>query len=128
MKWLPIIFAAAFVSGCGACNQVKESADRPAQVQQYSNNAKGIHSLITKQAKSSFKKKYKKATKHKAFAQSVSGAWSWKSSRTSVEHAKTSALVGCQKNNKDNEKAYPCELINVNGKWTEAYKPKAVQQ
>ena len=83
----------------------------------YTDDSEGIESLITNQALASFKSKYKEASQNKAFAQSLSGAWSWKSNRTSVEHAKTSALIGCQRNNKKTEDLYPCKVVNINGTW-----------
>jgi len=83
----------------------------------YSNDKKGIESLMSNKALKSFKTDYAKASNHKAFAQSVSGAWNWKSNRTTKEHAITSALIGCQRNNKKSEDLYPCKVINVDGEW-----------
>ena len=78
-----------------------------------------IESIITNQALKSYKNKYLKATSYKAFAQSESGAWNWKSNRTSAKHAMKSALVSCQVNNKKSENLYPCKVINVDGIWVE---------
>ena len=83
----------------------------------YENNKTGIDSIISNEALDSFQTKYKEATSNKAFAQSVSGAWNWRSNRTTIEHAKTSALVGCQRNNKKSEDLYPCRVIHVNDSW-----------
>jgi len=91
------------VSGCAVQQDHKPVAEPPS-----------IDSIITNQALKSFKTDYSKASNHKAFAQSLSGAWSWKSSMTSVEHAKTSALIACQRNNENSEDLYPCKIINVN--------------
>lgn len=79
----------------------------------------GVDPIINKKALKSFNDKYVNAKLHKAFAQSQSGAWNWKSNRTSVEHAKTSALVGCQRNNQKNKALYPCKIINVDNQWIE---------
>ena len=73
--------------------------------------------IITNEASKSFKNKYLTATSHKAFAQSESGAWSWRSNRTSEKNARKSALIACQANNKKNESLHPCKVINVNGEW-----------
>jgi len=76
-----------------------------------------IDSIITNQALKSYENEYLKATSHKAFAQSESGAWNWKSNRTSEKHAIESALISCQVNNKKSESLYPCKVINVDGEW-----------
>ena len=62
-----------------------------------------IESIISKKALKSFETPYHQAPSHKAFTQSESGAWSWKSNRTSKEHAIKSALISCQINNKKSE-------------------------
>jgi hypothetical protein len=76
-----------------------------------------IESIITNQALMSYKGKYLKASTHKAFVQSESGAWNWRSNRTSKEHAINSALISCQADNKKYEEMYPCKVINVDGEW-----------
>ena len=53
----------------------------------------------------------------KAFAQAENGAWSWRSSKESVDDAKKKALAACRKNNKNHEVHFPCRIINVNSKW-----------
>lgn len=85
----------------------------------YQNHAQGIDSIISNEALISFNTDYKDASPNKAFAQSTSGAWSWKSNRTSIEHAKTSALIGCQRNNRKSEDLYPCKIIHANDQWVE---------
>ncbi|NRB39791.1 MAG: hypothetical protein HRU20_15210 [Pseudomonadales bacterium] len=77
----------------------------------------GIESIISKKALTSYLTKYSDATDNKAFAQSESGVWNWRSNRTSVEYAKSSALIACRADNKNYEKDYPCQLIDVNGKF-----------
>ncbi|NRB40323.1 MAG: hypothetical protein HRU20_17955 [Pseudomonadales bacterium] len=77
----------------------------------------GIESIISKKALNSYLTKYNDATENKAFAQSESGVWNWRSNRTSVEYAKSSALISCRSQNKNHEKDYPCKLIDVNGKF-----------
>lgn len=76
-------------------------------------------SLITGSALRSFNEDYIEAPKNRAFAQSTSGAWNWKSDRTSIEHAIISALIGCQRNNKKSEDLYPCKVIHINDEWVE---------
>ena len=73
--------------------------------------------LMTNQAVKDYETKYKKASLHKAFSQSNSGAWSWRSNRTSIEHAKNNALLVCQKNNKKLESLHPCKIVNIDGQW-----------
>lgn len=80
--------------------------------------ARDMDALMTNQAVASYRNEYLKATAHKAFAQSDSGAWSWKSNRTSIEHAINNALIGCRANNKRSEAEYPCKIINIDGEWT----------
>ena len=100
-----------FISGCS----IHTNSDF--DTKGHTNTKTGIASIITKDALESYNEKYLAAPEHKAFAQSLSGAWNWKSNRTSLAHAKTSALVGCQKNNTKNEGLYPWEIINADGVW-----------
>jgi hypothetical protein len=83
----------------------------------HKNLKSGIASLMSNDAKASYETKFISAKNHKAFSQSDSGAWSWKANRTSIDHAKTNALIACQKNNIKYEKTYPCKIININGLW-----------
>lgn len=92
-------------------------AVEPVEVETKVEKIISIESIITHQALMSYKGKYLKASTHKAFAQSESGAWNWKSNRTSKEHAINSALISCQANNKKHEKMYPCKVISVDGEW-----------
>jgi hypothetical protein len=106
------------------CTTIKENPNLSTETTQpmftiYENDKHGIESIITNKALESFKTEYAKASKHKAFAQSLSGAWNWKSNRTSREHAITSALISCQRNNKKSEDLYPCVIINVDDEWVE---------
>lgn len=87
------------------------------EVNIYVSSKSGVSSIITNEALASYNDKYSSAANHKAFAQSLSGAWSWRSDRTSVDHAKRSALINCQRSNQENEDSYPCEIININGFW-----------
>ena len=84
----------------------------------------GEASIIRKKALKSYKKSYMAARSHKAFAQSESGSWAWKSNRTSKEHAVNNALAYCRKNNKQNEKSHPCRVINIDGAWTNIYRKR----
>ena len=116
MKYL-LFFPIFIAVGC-TTQQFKEIPAEPrSQITIYENTKQGIDSIITNSALTEFKNDYSKASRNKAFAQSVSGAWNWKSNRTSVEHAKTSALIGCQRNNKRSEDLYPCKVIHVNDSW-----------
>lgn len=83
----------------------------------FENPATSEASIMTNQGLRSFREQYVNATEHKAFAQSDSGAWSWKSNRTTREYAIRNALIDCQKQNKRHEEEYPCKIINVDGKW-----------
>lgn len=118
MKYLAISLGAIVLSGCAAQGTIQSEAPKAeSKIKFYSNNKSGIESIITNQALKSFNTGYENATENKAFAQSASGAWNWKSNRTSIEHAKNSALIGCQRNNKKSEDSYPCKVIHLNGNW-----------
>jgi len=73
--------------------------------------------IIMNAALESYTKGYMKEPSHKAFAQSEQGTWTWKSKRTSKEHAINNALSGCKDKNAELEAKYPCIIINVDGKW-----------
>jgi len=122
MKNVLTVIAVASLTGCATHSDISPTRtiqSNGLEFIEYTNNKTGIDSLITNQAVKSFKTDYQKAPSNKAFAQSVSGAWNWKSNRSSVEHARTSALVGCQRNNKKSEDIYPCKVIHVNDEWVE---------
>ena len=118
MRFIPLVFL-ILATGCSTTEKtsipLKSNASKSITI--YSNDKKGIESLMSNKALESFKTDYAKASKHKAFAQSASGSWNWKSNRTSKEHAITSALIGCQRNNKKSEDLYPCKVINIDGEW-----------
>ena len=117
MRSTIILILALVVAGC-TVQQVKHSTvEGSKKMMVYQNDKAGIDSIISNKALSSFQEEYSAALKNKAFAQSVSGAWNWKSNRTSEEHAITSVLIGCQINNKKSEDIYPCEAIHVNDSW-----------
>lgn len=82
----------------------------------------GKSQLIKNKARVSYQAEYTKAKLYKAFAQSVTGSWSWKSNRTSTIHAMNNALIQCRKNNRKNENNSPCKIINVDDKWIETDK------
>ncbi len=77
--------------------------------------------IIRKKALKSFRQKYLTASGHKAFAQSESGNWNWRSNRTSEEHAINNALASCRARNLKFENWQPCKIINLNEKWTDVY-------
>ncbi len=120
-----ILALAILLSGCAANEKstVNEGIASSEPIELIEDKTKkikpiGIKSIITNQALRSYKGKYSEATSHKAFAQSASGAWNWKSNRTSKEHATNSALISCQANNKKYEELHPCRVINIDGEWT----------
>ena len=76
----------------------------------------------------SFRDKYLSAKGHKAFAQSDSGNWNWRSNRTSKEHAIHSALASCRARNLEFEKTQPCRVINLNDKWSDIYRQSIVSE
>ena len=120
MKYLALTLGAIALSGCATQGLIQSEAPKAeSRMKLYNNNKSGIESIITNQALKSFKTGYANATENKAFAQSASGAWNWKSNRTSIEHAKNSALIGCQRNNKKSEDLYPCKVIHLNNNWIE---------
>jgi hypothetical protein len=116
MKYSALIVC-VMLSGCATTALEKQPELTAGNIEKYKNPKSGVESIITNTALSSYNEKYLSASEHKALAQSLSGVWSWKSNRTSVEHAKTSALVACQKNNLKNEELYPCKIINIDGVW-----------
>jgi len=117
MKLLVLLVSVLIVTGCANQQVSPPKVEVVNEITIYENKENGIPSIISNKALISFESDYAKASKNKAFAQSVSGAWNWKSNRTSVEHAKTSALVGCQRNNKKSEDMYPCKIIHINESW-----------
>jgi len=82
--------------------------------------------LIREEALSSFRQKYIPAKGHKAFAQSASGNWNWRSARTSKDHAINSALASCRARNQDFENGQPCKIINLNDEWTDIYRKSLI--
>lgn len=75
----------------------------------------GPEILHTKDALKSYKKEYLRERGHKAFAQSPSGAWAWRSQRTSREFAIEDAVNAC---NAYLEATEPrCVVIHVNKEW-----------
>lgn len=85
--------------------------------EKHSVDSEGLSSIISNKGLKSFQRKYKDASENKAFAQSSSGEWAWRSNKTTKSNAILSALVACQVENASSEKCYPCEVINVNGVW-----------
>ena len=114
-----IVVLTAFLVGCATHQQALPPATNSNANAEPALEGKvlGEDSIMTKQALKSYRENYSHASTHKAFAQSGSGAWSWKSNRTSVEYAIQNSLISCQKNNKRHETEYPCKIINVDGEW-----------
>jgi hypothetical protein len=111
------LIVSILLGGCATTTLEKQPEHTMGNIKTYTNSKSGVESIITNSGLSSYNEKYLSASEHKAFAQSMSGVWSWKSNRTSVEHAQTSALVSCQNNNLKNEALYPCKIINIDGVW-----------
>ena len=63
----------------------------------------------------SYRTAYVPAPNHKAFAQSLEGAWFWVDDRTSAEMASQDAIAGCNKQLKAGQ--HQCLVINVDGVW-----------
>ena len=89
------------LTGCATTGVPPPTKSQSTLNKKYLNDGVGVKSIVTNSALESYNMKYLKASSHKAFAQSVSGAWSWKSDRTSEKHAITSALIACQKKIKE---------------------------
>jgi len=117
MKYNIVLILAFLGTGCTTQHYMQPKFEESNKITIYQNNRIGIESIISNKALSSFETEYANAPKNKAFSQSASGAWNWKSNRTSVEHAITSALIGCQRNNRKSEDLYPCKVIHVNDTW-----------
>ncbi len=113
-----IVFIALLV-GCASHQKPISAAKSKGEivVPTFEREAFGEASIMTNQALRSYREEYVHATEHKAFAQSDSGSWSWKSNRTSIDYAIGNSLIECQKNNKRHEAEYPCKIININGEW-----------
>ena len=112
-----LIFTALICSGCALQPKV-ESIPNYGEYARYENNKKGFNKLMFNHTVKGFEE-YSTYPENKAFAQSLTGAWGWIADATTVEHAKTAALANCQSNNTETEFLYPCEIININGKWVE---------
>ena len=83
----------------------------------YTRVATSESDIMSNKALNAYQHKYKDVTRDKAFAQSVNGAWSWRSSKKSVSDAIEKALSSCRQNNKEHEALFPCKIINVNNSW-----------
>lgn len=120
MKSGILILSVALLAGCVAYEKPAATSSSQASVVEpvYEQVAVGEDWLMTNQALKSYREGYVNATRHKAFAQSAVGAWSWKSNRTSATHAMKNALIDCQKNNGRHEADHPCKIINVDGHWS----------
>ena len=123
MKSGIFIASILFLVGCASQGQtVPAVTDKDAVIEPViEQNAAGEASIMTNPALKSYREEYVHATEHKAFAQSESGAWSWKSNRTSIGYAIDNALIGCQRNNRRYEEEYPCKIINIDGVWTKEH-------
>ena len=67
-------------------------------------------------AKDAFRQTYAAAAKHKAFAQSTTGAWGYSYEYLDEVKAIEKALEKCREYNTLDSK-YPCKIINLNGVW-----------
>lgn len=73
--------------------------------------------LIRKRAIRVFHQDYFVARKHKAIAQSSSGAWGWTANHRTVTQAMDTALASCRERNQANEAGKPCKLVNIDNYW-----------
>jgi len=74
-------------------------------------------SLIAASALKAYQQKYQSSKGFKSFAQSEDGAWGYATGKTSQEEANTQALQTCNKYLEESMSNYPCQLVNVAGKW-----------
>jgi len=77
--------------------------------------------LIRKQAIDTDKGAYAMADRHKAIAQSRSGAWDWSQGHASPEAAIDEALQRCRRQNQRHEAERPCRLIKVDVYWASEF-------
>jgi hypothetical protein len=77
--------------------------------------------LIRKQAIDTNERDYALADRHKAIAQSRSGAWSWSQGRETPEAAIDEALQKCRRQNRRHEAERPCKLIKVDVYWASEF-------
>jgi hypothetical protein len=75
MKYLVLIISIMLV-GCSVNISNDQPISTEGSITKYRNSKSGIESIITNDALESFDR-YSNASKHKAFAQSLSGAWVW---------------------------------------------------
>ncbi|PCJ38625.1 MAG: hypothetical protein COA99_11630 [Moraxellaceae bacterium] len=120
MKYSIVLILTFLGTGCTTQQFMQSNVKESTVPTIYQNNKVGVTSIISNKALKSFKNDYAKTPKNKAFAQSTSGAWNWRSDRTSIEHAVTSALIACQRKNRKAEDLYPCKIIHINDSWSDA--------
>jgi hypothetical protein len=115
-----LVLSVALLAGCASYQMpaATSSSELSAVEPVFEQAAVGEDWIMTNQALKSYREGYVSATRHKAFAQSAVGAWSWKSNRTSATHAIQNALIDCRKNNGRHEADHPCRIINVDGQWS----------
>lgn len=77
--------------------------------------AAGDEVLRTRAAMDAYRRDYLPTKGHKAFAQSVDGAWSWRGERVSRQFAEDDAVRACNAFLRKNDA--PCVIVNVNGNW-----------
>jgi len=84
--------------------------------------------IIRQKAFQDFKEKYLAAKGYKAFAQSESGNWNWRSNRTSKDHAINNALASCRSRNQEYETKQPCRIINLENEWVDIYRQSLLEE
>lgn len=71
---------------------------------------------ITNSAINAFKK-YSTKPLNRAFAQAPTGPWGYQTDASSIDLAKSAALMRCQTHNERHESSSPCEIVHVNNEW-----------
>lgn len=117
MKGICFLLACLALAGCSSHTlDLAPAAPSFASTVIMDDSARDESVLRTNAALKSYREQYTKAEKHKAFAQSASGAWNWRADRTTREYAVENALMGCRANNKA-ESEFPCKIINIDDEW-----------
>ena len=116
LKITPITILCALLAGCVLkVPQIELDGTKYGQV--IDNDASSPATLIRKPALDIYDLKYNLARKHKAIAQSRSGAWAWTYRHATLEEALDRALELCRDRNGSDEQQQPCKLVNVDGWW-----------
>lgn len=122
MKASYVLFSVLLLSSCVANKSLQnetslEKIDWNAyknQIDTLIDSGDGLH---TKYIRKAFLTSYVNRSMNKAFAQSESGAWGYKSGFDDVELVVEAALGHCELSNRGFRNTKPCKIVNVNGVW-----------